>query len=93
MRPRFSLGDRVKISARDVETHCRTPSYLRGKRGVIVRLFGEFRNPELLAYHTVGLPYQPLYQVEFDYAEVWGLEQPNTTITADIYQHWIEQAN
>jgi hypothetical protein len=32
----------------------------------------------------------PLYQVDFDYAEVWGKAAPNTRISADIFQHWLE---
>jgi nitrile hydratase subunit beta len=49
-----------------------------------------FANPEQLAYHRPGMPLQPLYQIEFDYAEVWGRREPHTVITADIYQHWLE---
>lgn len=90
MRPRFVPGERVKVQAREVATHCRTPFYLRGKCGVIARVLGEFQNPEQLAYHQPGAPRQPLYQVAFDYGEVWGRPQPNTVIVADIYQHWLE---
>ena len=93
MRPLFRPGDTVRVSARDVDTHCRTPLYLRGKRGVIARLFGEFPTPEQLAYNRIGLPQQPLYQVVFDYEEVWGEPQPNVRIAADIYQHWIERCS
>lgn len=90
MRPRFTPGDKVRVHAQEVATHCRTPYYLRGKRGVVARVFGAFPNPEQLAYHKIGVPYQPLYQVTFEYAEVWGRPQRHTVITADIYQHWLE---
>ncbi len=90
MRPRFAPGDKVKVRAQEVATHCRTPYYLRGKRGVVARLLGTFPNPEQLAYHKLGVPWQPLYQVAFDYDEVWGKRERNTVITADIYQHWLE---
>lgn len=93
MNSRFALGDRVKVRAQEVATHCRTPYYLRGKRGVVARVFGAFPNPEQLAYHKLGVPHQPLYQIAFDYAEVWGKPQRNTVITADIYQHWLEAGN
>jgi len=88
--PRFAAGDNVRVRAREIATHCRTPYYLRGKRGVIVRGHGTFPNPEELAYHQLGVPHQPLYQVAFDYAEVWGKRERNTVITADIFQHWLE---
>ena len=93
MRPTFATGDKVKVRAADVTTHCRTPHYLRGKRGVVVRVCGAFPNPEELAYHRIGVPYQPLYQIEFDFTEVWGGPGRNTVIAADIFQHWLERDN
>ena len=91
MNPRFASGDKVKVRAAEVTTHCRTPYYLRGKRGVVARVFGAYPNPEQLAYHQIGIPRQTLYQVAFDFAEVWGRPERATVITADIFQHWIER--
>jgi len=91
MKPVFTPGDKVKVRTADVATHYRTPYYLRGKRGVVARVFGAYPNPEQLAYHRLGVPVQPLYQVEFDFNEVWGEQQPATVITADIFQHWLER--
>ena len=93
MSPRFAPGDKVKVRAHEIATHCRTPYYLRGKRGVVARVLGAFPNPEQLAYHKLGVPYQPLYQIAFDYRDVWGRPQRNTVITADIFQHWLETDN
>jgi len=90
MKPSFAPGDKVRVVARETATHCRTPHYQRGKRGVVSRVFGTFPNPEQLAYHRIGVPHVPLYQVDFDYAEVWGKAAPNTRISADIFQHWLE---
>ena len=91
MNPRFVPGDKVKVRAAEVATHCRTPYYLRGKRGVVTRVFGAFPDPEQLAYHRLGIPRQPLYQIAFDFAEVWGRQERKTVITADIFQHWLER--
>ncbi len=90
MRPCFTPGDRVKVRAQGTTAHSRTPYYLRGKRGVVARLLGAFPNPEQLAYHKLGIPHQPLYQIAFDYSEVWDRRENKTVITADIYQHWLE---
>ena len=90
MRPRFAPGDKVTVRAQEIATHCRTPYYLRGKRGMIERLIGVYANPEELAYHRLGLPYQPLYQVTFDFEEVWSRTERNVTLSAAIYQHWLE---
>jgi nitrile hydratase len=91
MNPRFAAGDKVKVRATEVATHCRTPYYLRGKRGVVARVFGAYPDPEQLAYHRIGIPRQTLYQVAFDFAEVWGRSERATVITADIFQHWLER--
>ncbi len=70
----------------------RAPAYLRGKEGVIERPLGAFHNPEQLAY---GLPAdkKPLYRVRFRMAELWGdaAENPNDTLDAEIYDHWLER--
>jgi nitrile hydratase len=93
-RPPLAAGVVVKVGTADPSTHCRTPRYLRGKRGVVVRALGCYPNPEALAYHKPGLPPVTLYQVEFDAAEVWGerLREAPYRIIADIFEHWLEPA-
>jgi nitrile hydratase len=90
MMARFAAGDPVRVRFAEPRGHCRTPYYLRGKRGMIERLIGVYPNPEELAYHRLGLPHQPLYQVKFDFGEVWGRTERNVTLSAAIYQHWLE---
>lgn len=72
--------------------HVRTPAYIRGKRGVIERLCGQFPNPEELAYGRNGLPRQPLYRVRFRQREVWPDYRggADDSIDVEIYQHWLE---
>ena len=73
--------------------HVRTPAYLRGKTGVVERSLGPFPNPEDLAYGN-NAPALALFRVRFTMAEVWsaGAENPDDTIEAEIYQHWLEPA-
>ena len=91
---RFKPGDRVRVSDRDHDGHCRTPSYLRGKIGWVDDMAGAFRNPEELAYYRAGTPALPLYRVRFRQADVWEdyAGAPNDTVMADVYQHWLEPA-
>ena len=49
MSDRFSPGDRVRVRADSKPGHIRTPVYIRGKLGVVTRIFGDFPNPEGLA--------------------------------------------
>jgi hypothetical protein len=91
--PCFQPGDRVRVQLRHPPGHIRTPMYLRGKTGVIDCLYGAFPNPEELAFGKPGLPAEPLYRVRFPMNEVWhgdGAYGAEDTVTADLYQHWLD---
>jgi nitrile hydratase subunit beta len=88
---RFKPGDRVLVKMEDRPGHIRTPWYVRGKRGWVERVYGEFRNPESLAYGGDGLPKRPLYLVGFDQSQVWTkYSAPKDKLFIDIYEHWLE---
>ena len=96
MNTRFKPGDKVVVKAQNPPGHIRTPMYLRGKRGVILRHYGAWKNPEELAYGRDGLPARVNYWVQFPMDEVWagqGSYAPNDTIAAEIYEHWLEPAS
>jgi nitrile hydratase beta subunit-like protein len=90
---KFSAGDRVKVKFEDRPGHIRTPWYIRGKTGWIERVYGEFLNPESLAFGRDGLPKKTLYLVAFDQKDVFGkLAGANDKVLVDIYDHWLEPA-
>jgi len=93
-RARFAPGEAVWVPARAVLGHCRTPFYVRGKRGVVTGVHGSFRDPERLAYHRPGLPAQVLYKVRFKQSDLWqayrGSDEDHLEV--DIYEHWLEPA-
>ena len=83
---------RVRVKSMMPPGHIRTPAYLRGKTGVVERALGAFGNPEQGAYGHK--PEQKnLLRVRFTMAEVWGedAENPDDTIDAEIYDHWLEK--
>jgi nitrile hydratase len=82
---KFSSGDDVVVSSRDHAGHHRTPGYLKGRRGTIVRVHGRFRNPETRAYGGDGLPAKQLFLVSF---ELPGGDR----VLADVFEHWLEAA-
>ena len=88
------MADLVRVKAIMPPGHVRAPAYLRGKVGRVERPLGPFGNPELLAYSHKG-PKQDLYRVRFSMAEIWGpeAEQPDDTLDAEIYAHWLEPAD
>jgi nitrile hydratase len=71
--------------------HIRTPHYLRGERGVVVRHLGDFANPEDLAFArpaAVG----PLYHVRFDPKPFWPEGRAPEELVVEIFGHWLEAA-
>lgn len=88
--PKFKPGDAVLVDDRDHDGHCRTPIYLRGRRGRVRDVLGVYENPEELAYYREAEAL-PLYDVVFDWKEVWG-EDSADQVAADIYEHWLKPA-
>ncbi len=95
---RFSPGDAVRVrndwpEALGRRVHIRTPHFVRGREGVVERVLGTYPNPESLAFGQPGLPPQTLYQVRFAQAALFpdGSGSTRDTLTADLYEHWLEQ--
>jgi nitrile hydratase subunit beta len=88
----FRPGQRVRVSARAHNGHHRTPAYIKDKVGTVERLHGAFTNPETRAYGNDGLPEQALYLVGFDQRDVWPHYDARDRIYADVFEHWLEEA-
>jgi hypothetical protein len=78
---RFRVGDRVRVLADVPGGNPRTPRYLRGRTGIVVRRHGVVVNP--LDHHD---PYPPLYSVLFAVAGT------RDEILADLHEEWLEPA-
>ena len=69
--------------------HIRTPHYLRGHRGVVVRQLGTFPNPEDLAFARPAASV-PLYHVAFPRNAIWPEGSPADELLVEIFEHWLE---
>ena len=90
--PKFCVGQKVNVQSLEPIGHNRTPEYIRGKTGEVVKIQGNYRNPESMAYGGDGLPLVPVYTIMFDWAELWG-HLPQSVpdkIMADIFEHWLD---
>jgi hypothetical protein len=87
-------GQRVRVDAREHAGHHRTPAYVKGKTGSVVRIQGAYPNPETRAYGEDGLPRQPLYLVGFAQRDVWPDYRGAAAdrVYVDVYEHWLEEA-
>ena len=88
------MTERVRVKSHMPPGHVRTPAYLRGKTGEIERALGPFNNPEQLAYGLEAEQKQ-LLRVRFTMKDLWGdaAENPQDTLDAEIYAHWLEPAD
>ena len=71
--------------------HIRTPHYLRGMRGTVVRGLGAFANPEDLAFARPAAQLA-LYHVAFDQPAVWQEGRAGDGLLVEIFEHWLEPA-
>ena len=89
---RFTTGERVRVRTAHPPGHIRTPTYVRGKSGIVERICGSFPNPEELAYGRDGQPARPLYRVRFSQRDLWQDYRGTVSdcVEVEIYEHWLE---
>lgn len=68
--------------------HIRTPHYLRGKPGRVVRHLGDFPNPEALAFARPA-ERLALYHVAFAPREIWP-DSAADELLVEIYGTWLD---
>ena len=69
--------------------HIRTPHYLRGHCGVVVRQLGAYPNPEDLAFARPAARVA-LYHVAFPRRAIWPEGSAEDELLVEIYEHWLE---
>lgn len=92
---RFRPGDRVRVLPDMVDTHHRTPGYVKGRIGRVEALSGSFYDPEDRAYGGSGLPKRELYLIEFGMRSLWGPRYQGgegDKLLVDVYEQWLEPA-
>jgi nitrile hydratase subunit beta len=91
----FAPGTVVRVKGDWPESrgpaHIRTPHYLRGECGRVVRRLGAFANPEDLAFARPA-ECRSLYHVAFDQPSVWQAGRPGDELLVEIFEHWLEPA-
>ncbi|HLZ82387.1 MAG TPA: nitrile hydratase subunit beta [Caulobacteraceae bacterium] len=90
--PSFKVGDRVRTRNINPSGHTRLPRYARGHAGVVTRLHGAHVLPDASA-HDRGDRRQPLYQVRFEAAELWGLDaRGRGAVHLDLWEDYLDRA-
>ena len=91
----LAAGQRVRVRDDWPEErgpcHIRTPHYLRGRTGVVVRHLGDFANPEDLAFARAA-EQRALYHVRIEPWTIWREARPGDDILVEVFEHWLEAA-
>jgi nitrile hydratase len=91
----LAAGTRVRVRDDWPEArgpcHIRTPHYLRGQAGTVLRHLGDFPNPEDLAFARPAARL-PLYQVGFALAAIWPEPAAGDELVAEIFGPWLDVA-
>ena len=85
---RFTVGSRVRARPGDPDGHTRVPRYVRGHRGEIVGLHGEWKLPDTAVRGT--LLTEPVYAVRFSAADLWGHGQHSVIV--ELWESYLEEA-
>ena len=90
--PRYVVGDVVRARNINPTGHTRLPRYARGHVGVISHDHGGHVFPDTNA-HGLGEQPQPLYQVRFEAAELWGPDADGRgAVYLDLWETYLDPA-
>lgn len=89
-KPRYSMGDRVRVNNIHTPKHTRLPSYIRNHVGVVHAIHGAHVYPDA---HAQGLGEDPqwLYNIKFQASELFGESRPQHDFThVDCWEPYLE---
>jgi nitrile hydratase beta subunit len=88
--PHFAVGAAVVVRNLQPFGHTRCPRYVRGKRGVVVRVDRRCPLPDVAA-HSEHPCTQYVYNVRFDGRELWGEPAgPAEAVYVDLWESYLE---
>ena len=73
----------------DGPVHVRTPHYVRGRSGTVVRHLGDFPDPGDIAFERPPR-IRSLYHVAFRLRELWP-DGTGDELVVEIYEHWLDR--
>jgi nitrile hydratase len=92
-RPKFAVGDVVRVDGDQPTSHTRRARYVQGKTGTIAALRGSFVYPDTNASHDDEAPAH-VYTVLFTANELWGEEFSGLkdAVYVDMWEPYLETA-
>jgi nitrile hydratase len=90
--PAFAVGERVRAKDMSPPGHTRLPRYVRGHTGVVERIQPAAVLPDTNAQFE-GENAQYVYSVRFGSGELWGAEAEAFSLTAELYESYLEKVS
>ena len=88
--PALAPGDRVQVKQWTPLGHTRCPAYVRGRRGVVVRVDGDRPLADVELFRTPARN-EAVYSVRFDAAELWGATAERHVVHVDLSASYLER--
>jgi nitrile hydratase beta subunit len=85
----LAVGDAVRVKDITTRGHTRCPRYVRGRRGVVVRIDEPSSLPDLEA-HVDERRREPVCCVRFDARELWGEGAEDAVVHVDLWSSYLE---
>jgi nitrile hydratase len=85
---RFAVGSQVRARPGDPDGHTRVPRYVRGHRGEVVGLHGDWKLPDEAVRGT--LVTEPVYAVRFSASDLWG--RGGHDVIVELWESYLEEA-
>ncbi len=87
---RFESGDAVVVIATPTPGHTRCPAYVRGRQGVVRRIYPLAYYPELRAHSTVKRR-EHSYAVEFEARELWADGDRHQSVLVELFETYLDR--
>lgn len=87
--PRFEPGDDVRVRNVHPAGHTRAPRYTRGAVGTVQAITGAFELPDARAHGKEAT--EPVYDVRFDAAELWGPDTDADTVDIEMWESYLTE--
>lgn len=88
----LKIGDHVLVTVKFPIGHYRTPTYIRGKQGVIVRNLGRYINPEREAFGKNAGDKLWYFMVSFLQKDIWPdyTGDAKDVLEIEIFENWLQ---
>ena len=88
--PDIGVGDRVRVKDEFVTGHSRMPGYIRGKEGVVVKIFPAYPYPDAHG-HGLESAWQRSFDVRFSSHDLWPDGAEEVEVQVGVFHGYLDK--